>query len=94
MTVETRVDEAIFGRACRLALARWILEHAEGRFFQSEPPKTVASPTAVRQELDRFVGVGLLRVERSKGDRRIYYVRTDSPLWEVFRTAVRLISEP
>ena len=81
-----RVSRDLFGRACRLRLAFWILGR-EKRFFQSEPPKEVASQTAVRQELERFVSAGLLTKYQPDGENRIYYDMTDSGWWDVVRAA-------
>ena len=89
---ETRISALMFGRACRLPLARWILAHPKGRFFQSEPPPSVGAPTAVRQELHRMVQLGLLERERPDGENRVYYVRTTADLWRVFLAAVELTS--
>lgn len=81
-----RVSRDLFGRPCRLPLALWILDR-DKRFFQSEPPREVASQTAVRQELDRFVSMGLLAKYQPDGENRIYYDMTDSPWWDVVRAA-------
>jgi hypothetical protein len=83
----TRVSNDLFGRQCRLPLALWILRSNKERFFQSEPPETLGGRTAIRQELERFVSAGLLDIERPDNENRVYYVRTDSPLWEIVRAA-------
>jgi hypothetical protein len=83
----TRVSNDLFGRACRLPLALWILGSNKERFFQSEPPQELGGRTAIRQELERFVGAGLLDIERPDNENRVYYVRTDSPLWDIMRAA-------
>ncbi len=83
----TQVSDDLFGRPCRLPLALWILRHNKDRFFQSEPPSEFGGPTAVRQELARLTRAGLLAEERPDADIRVYYVRTDSPLWEIVRIA-------
>jgi hypothetical protein len=87
----TRVSKDLFGRPCRLPLALWILRSNKERFYQSEPPRSIDAQSAITQELDRFVSVGLLDIERPDGENRVYYVRTDSPLWEIVRTAGEVI---
>jgi hypothetical protein len=83
-----RVSAALFGRACRLPIAIWILKRDKPRFFQSEPPRELGVASAVRQELARFVRVGLLDEERPDAENRVYYTRTDSPLWAIIKAAV------
>lgn len=91
---ESQIGAELFGRTVRLRLALWILRNPKDRFFQSEPPREVGAPTAVRQELERFTRVGLLDVERPDGENRIYYVRTDTDLWEIFRVVDAVLGEP
>jgi hypothetical protein len=50
--------------------------------------------TAVREELTRFTRAGLLDEERSDADPRVYYVRTDSPLWGIIRAARAVVKTP
>jgi DNA-binding transcriptional regulator PaaX len=69
----------------------WIAQRTTPRFYQSEPPKELGAPTAVRQELTRFVQMGLLDEERPDGENRVYYERTDSPLWAIIETAVSVL---
>ena len=88
-----RVSADLFGRPCRLPLAVWILRRDKPRFYQSEPPRELADPTARRQELARFVKAGLLDEERPDAENRVYYTRTDSRLWEVIRTAAAVVEE-
>jgi hypothetical protein len=87
----TLVSALLFGRPCRLPLLMWLLDHPKGRVFQSEPPSHLGARTAVREELARFTRAGLLEQERPDGDARVYYVRTDSPLWGIVRTASLLV---
>lgn len=86
-----RLSADLFGRSCRLPLAIWILERDKPRFYQSEPPRDVGVPSAVRQELARFVRTGLIDEERPDAENRVYYMRTDSPLWAIIRAAVNAI---
>ncbi|MBN3458401.1 hypothetical protein JNN96_30635 [Mycobacterium sp. DSM 3803] len=88
----THVSELLFGRACRLGVAAWVLNNPKGRFFQSEPSGIArASSTNIRDELGRLVELGMLEVERPEDSRRIYYVRTNSPLWDVISAALNAI---
>lgn len=87
----TRLSDVLFGRSCRVPLAIWIMDHPKGRFFQSEAPREVIGPTAARQELARFVEIGLVEVERPDGDKRVFYVRTNSPLWQIIETTRALL---
>lgn len=89
-----QVSADLFGRPCRLPLAIWIMRHAKDRIYQSEPPRELGAPTAVRQELQRFVRAGLLGEERPDESNRVYYVRTDSPLWAIIRTAAEAVETP
>jgi hypothetical protein len=89
----TRISEHIFGRSCRLPLMLWLLENPKDRIYQSEPPTEVGARTAIRQELDRLARAGMLEEERPDGDSRVYYVRTESPLWEIVRAAAQVIGQ-
>lgn len=84
----TRASKYLFGRACRLPLAAWVLQH-DKRFMQSRPPRfgTVSASNIV-VELNRMVDAEML-VRDEPGDGRVYYEMTDSPLWEVVAVAVR-----
>jgi len=78
------IDElgrVLFGRACRLRLALWILEQSNRRFYQSEPPASVIVQSAAAIELQRLASIGMLSVASTKEHRRIYYQRTGSRLW-------------
>jgi hypothetical protein len=92
MDVE-RLSADLFGRRCRLPVALWILGRDKPRFYQSEPPSQLGSPTAIRQELTRFTRAGLLDVERPDGENRVYYVRTDSVWWGVIELARDLLAD-
>lgn len=87
----TRVSKELFGRPCRLPLLLWILAHPKDRIYQSEPPASLGARTAIREELDRFVRAGLLDEERPDGDARVYYIRTNSPLWGIVSAAGQVI---
>src|SRR6266540_3635085 len=58
-----QVSRDLFGRPCRLPLALWILSRDKS-FFQSEPPRDLGAPTAIRQELARLARAGLLEPRR------------------------------
>ncbi len=84
----TRVSHLLFGRACRLPIALWILEHPKGRFFQSELPVFgTTSRSNIRDELHRFVEAGLLSEERPDDQNKVWYERSDSALWRVVEAA-------
>jgi hypothetical protein len=88
----TRVSEQLFGRGCRLAVALWALVHEKGRFYQSEPPKFGSTtPSNIREELARLVELGMLDVERPPDTKKVYYVRTRSPLWRIVAEAAAVV---
>lgn len=87
----THVSDRLFGRPCRLPVAAWILANEKGRFYQSEPPRFgTTSESNIRDELKRFAALGMLDVERPDDSTKIYYVRTDSPLWRIVELAVEI----
>lgn len=90
------LGDSLFGRALRLRVAHWVLTHEAGTFFQGEVATGVSySASAVAQELDRLVDLGMLiRHPRTAGDRRQYYSRTESQVWEVIQAAVEAVTEP
>jgi len=81
------VGKELFGRPCRLALALWVLEQHKSRFYQSEPPREVILQGEVAKELRRLVRLGMLEELRPDDARRVYYDRTDSPLWKIIEAA-------
>jgi hypothetical protein len=85
------VGKLLFGRPCRLALALWIVRHDKPRFYQSEPPRDVIWQGDLAKELSRLVSLGMLLEERPDDVRRVYYERTDSPLWEIIKAAADVI---
>ena len=85
------VGRQLFGRSCRLTLALWIVRHDKPRFYQSEPPREVAPQSALAGELARLVRLGMLEEDHPDDSRRIYYERTDSPLWKIMQAAARVI---
>jgi hypothetical protein len=85
------VGKLLFGRPCRLALALWIVRHRKPRFYQSEPPREVISQGNVADELSRLIRLGMLVEERPDDTRRVYYERTDSPLWKIIQAAADVI---
>lgn len=92
MDVE-RISNEIFGRSCRLPLMLWVLGNPKDRFYQSEPPDSLGARTAIRQELERLTRAGLLHEERPDGDPRVFYLRTDSPLWDIVRAAADILAD-
>jgi hypothetical protein len=85
------VGKRLFGRPMRLRLGVWIVRRDKPRFFQSEPPGQLGSSTAIRQELQKFVELGLLEEERPDGENRVYYVRTESAWWAIFATCAEIL---
>lgn len=84
----TRVSDSLLGRRCRLGVALYALQHPKGRFFQSEPPRfPTATPTAISEELQRLVRVGMFEEERPDGTTKVFYVRTRSRLWAIVAIA-------
>lgn len=88
-----QVGHLLFGRETRLRLAIWVLSLDQARFYQSEPPRSCGAATAIRQELSRLVDLGMLIEERSDKGGRIYYHRSDSPLWKIIDTVRRVVED-
>jgi hypothetical protein len=87
----TEVGKYLFGRPARLKLCRWVLHHDKGRFFQSQPPADIGATSAVIAELSKLVRLGMLDRESPDGESRVYYVRTESPLWRIIETADEVV---
>jgi hypothetical protein len=87
------VGGELFGRPCRLTLALWIVRHDKPRFYQSEPPPEVIRQGDAAKELGRLVRLGMLEEERPDDSRRVYYERTDSPLWKIIQAAADVIED-
>jgi len=85
------VGGQLFGRSCRLKLAIWIVRRDKPRFYQSEPPRDVIQQSAVASEAGRLVRLGMLEEQRPDDSRRVYYERTDSPLWKIIVAASEVI---
>ena len=45
------------------------------------------------KELSRLVRLGMLDEERPDDSRRVYYERTDSPLWKIIQAAADVIDD-
>lgn len=93
---ESELAELIFGRQLRFDVARWILFHGSPRFYQLEAARALPDRfnSAVPRELDRLVRAGLLEKEQQvDGERRQYYVRTDSMLWDIFKISDKVFRE-
>jgi hypothetical protein len=85
------VGKQLLGRPCRLALAVWIIRHSKRRFYQSEPPREVILQSYLADELGRLVSLGMLEEERPDDGHRVYYYRTDSPLWKIIEAAAEVV---
>jgi len=85
-----KLGDQLFGRALRLRLASWILARGERKFYQSEPVSEVEGGISnIRDELARFVDLGMVvDVPPTPNDRRRYYRRTNSQLWDAIQVAV------
>lgn len=83
----------LFGRPCRLTLALWIARHDKSRFYQSEPPREVILQGDAAKELGRLVRLGILEEDRPDDSHRVYYERTDSPLWKIIQAAADVIDD-
>ena len=55
------------------------------------PPRDVILPGDAAKELSRLVRLGMLEEERRDDARRVYYDRTDSPLWTIIQAAADVI---
>lgn len=90
-----RVGAKLFGRALRLRVAAWVLLQEGETFFQGEAAQALAySPSAVAEELEKLVDLGMLiKHEKTPGDRRQYYSKVATPLWNVISAAVGAIEE-
>ncbi len=85
------VGKLLFGRPCRLELALWIARRDKPEFFQSEPPREVILPGNASDELSKLVRLGMLQEHRPDGDRRVWYIRTDSRLWKIIDAAAEAL---
>ena len=88
------VSKELFGRPCRLALALWIVGRDKSPFYQSEPPREVIWQGEAAKELRRLVRLGMLEELRPDDARRVYYYRTDSPLWKIIEAAADVVDPP
>ena len=71
------------------------LAASEGTVLPVRAPKFPnATASNVVDELQRLVELGMLDVEEPDDSRRIYYVRTDSALWDVVAVAARALDLP
>jgi hypothetical protein len=75
------VGKQHYVRPCRLALALLKIRRDKPRVYKSEPPREVILQGDLARELSRLVRLGMLEEDRRDGDRRVWYERTDSPLW-------------
>lgn len=88
MRTSDEIGASLFGRRLRLHVALWVLARKEREpFYQSEVARGVDySVSGVSSELDRLVDLEMIRkLQPEHRDRRVYYVRTASPLWEIIR---------
>lgn len=86
------LSDRLFGRKLRLVLAAWIYDLPDGTFYQQQAASETGIPQSnVRDELNaRLVPLGMVQeVPKTAGDRRQYYARTKSPLWQIVEAATR-----
>ena len=67
------------------------IRHDKPRFYQSEPPREVILQGDLARELGRLVCLGMLDEDRPDDGRRVYYYRTDSPLWKIIQAASEVV---
>jgi hypothetical protein len=89
------VGNILFGRTARLRVAKWVFLHEDPHFYQGEAAKGANTPQSnVIDELDRLVQLGMIRkMPRGPGQRRQYYTRLNSPLWEIVGVTVRVVDK-
>ncbi|MEP7223755.1 MAG: hypothetical protein ABI783_02190 [Actinomycetota bacterium] len=87
------LGEGLFGRALRLRVAYWVMSREDPSFFQTEAVTGVGyAASGVVQELNRLVRLGMItRHEKTPGDRRLYYTRSESPLWKIVHAAAAAV---
>jgi len=84
----SEVSEHLFGRRCRLPVFAWVAQNPKDRFFQSEVGLYGSvSRSNANDELKRLLALGMLREDRPDDNRRVYYDRLDSPLWDIVTSA-------
>jgi hypothetical protein len=82
------VSEQLFGRRCRLPVFAWVAQNPKDRFFQSEVGLyDKVSRSNANEELKRLLTLGMLSEDRPDDNRRVYYDRLDSPLWDIVASA-------
>jgi hypothetical protein len=90
----TELIKAMFGRKLRVVLAAWILDH-DSAFFLQEAQDAMRlhgeAPSGVSSELRKFVKYGMLM--ETPDQRRVYFSRTESPLWPAFRAIAIAVAE-
>lgn len=87
--------KALFGRAIRVSLALWIVDHDPAVFTQKEAIEAnggYGHATAVREELLKLAGWGVLQ-QAPTTDRGNAWQRLDHPLWRIFRAAAQAFEE-
>ncbi|HEY7874574.1 MAG TPA: hypothetical protein VIG64_05575 [Actinomycetota bacterium] len=85
---EDQLGHILFGRRLRLRVLLWVLG-ADQPFFLTEAAQGIGySASGVSAELERLVELGMLaRHDPLPGERRVYYSRTDTPLWNIIEAA-------
>ena len=88
------LGKGLFGRSLRLQVALWALQQEGSSFYVTQVAQGVDyCASGVSVELSRLAGLGLLTPIADSGSRRLYYIRTDSPLWGVFEVVAAALAE-
>ena len=79
-----------------MRVAHWVLtrpEFATAFFYQDEVARSIGDANGlVKGVLDTLAGFKMLeRLPRLRGQRAQYYRYLDSPLWEIFQAAEKML---
>lgn len=81
------VAKSMFGRPSRVLVAAWVIDRGSEAFFLLEAQIALqphgAALSAVRDDLEQFVGAGMLQSVQI-GNRR-YFQPLPHPLWHAWR---------
>lgn len=89
------VGAELFGRSARLRLALWVLAR-DSKFWQQQAADEMGIKTQyLKTELVHLLKLGMIDlVERDDpGERRVFYVRVEHPLWRVIEAASGALKE-
>jgi DNA-binding transcriptional ArsR family regulator len=86
-----RFGKQLFGRPTRLAVAVHLSDRHEPSYLTEIASALGLPASAVAQELANLTDLGLLERVDVDGSRRVYYMPTASPWWEVLSAASRVL---